>query len=162
MELKPISQESIPRALELAERYRLLDEPEQAASICSDVLAAQPGNTQALLTLFLATTEQFGHAHGTKLEDADKIVAQMSTDYERAYYGALARERWARSRLQLGSHASLVGDWIRRAMDGYAEAERLRPLGNDDPILRWNACVRLVQRFPGLAQTRDNEHEHWD
>jgi hypothetical protein len=33
-DLKPISIASIPRALEKAERYRLLNEPEQAESIC--------------------------------------------------------------------------------------------------------------------------------
>src|SRR6266496_5947017 len=32
--LKPISRAAIPRALERAERYRLLSEPEQAESIC--------------------------------------------------------------------------------------------------------------------------------
>ena len=33
-ELKPLSREAIPRALEKAERYRLLNEPAEAESIC--------------------------------------------------------------------------------------------------------------------------------
>lgn len=162
MELKPISPASIPRALELAQRYRLLNEPEQAASICADVLAADPANHDALLTLFLATTDQFGHAHGTRLEDADQLVARMATEYERAYYGGMARERWARTRLQAGVHHSIAGDWLRRAMEHYAQAEQVRPEGNDDALLRWNACVRLLERVPGLAKSGDDSGEYGD
>ena len=33
---------------------------------------------------------------------------------------------------------------------GIAEAEKIRPAGNDDAILRWNRCVRLLQT-PSLA-----------
>ncbi len=162
MDLKRISPESIPRALELAQRYRLLNEPEQAASICDDILAIDPGNKEARHALFLATTEQFSHSHGPKLEDADRIVAQMETDYERAYYGGMARERWARSKLQQGSHTSFVGDLVRKAIELYEQAERLRPAGNDDALLRWNACARLMKRVPGLAAERESFHDFGD
>ena len=50
-ELKPLSTEAIPAALEKAERYRLLNEPGEAESICLDVLKADPENQQALITL---------------------------------------------------------------------------------------------------------------
>lgn len=162
MEIKPISSDSVPRALELAQRYRLLGEPEQAASICTDVLAADPGNAEARLVLFLATTEQFSLTHGPDVEDADRIVAEMPTEYERAYYGGVARERWARSRLQAGVHTAIAGDWLRRAMELYAEAERVRPAGNDDALLRWNACQRLIQRVPALALSEDATGHYGD
>ena len=42
--LKPISPEAIPEALQKAERYRLLNEPAQAESLCQDVLAVEPNN----------------------------------------------------------------------------------------------------------------------
>ena len=41
-ELKPLTKEALSRALEKAERYRLLKEPEQAESICQDVLLIEP------------------------------------------------------------------------------------------------------------------------
>lgn len=154
--IKPISSDAIPRALELAERYRLLNEPEQAASICHDVLTTDPENADALRMLFLAITEQFSKRHGTKFEDADAVAKRMGGAYDQAYYSGIARERWARAKLQEGAHANLVGDFLRRAMEKYEIAEALRSPGNDDPILRWNACARLMAKVPGLAD--DAEH----
>ena len=46
-QLKPISKESIPAAIEKAERYRLLDEPNLAESICLDILEADPQSFQS-------------------------------------------------------------------------------------------------------------------
>jgi len=40
-DLKPLSKNAIPAALAKAERYRLLNEPMQAASICEDVLRVE-------------------------------------------------------------------------------------------------------------------------
>ncbi len=161
-ELKLISKSAIPRALDLAERYRLLNEPEQAASICHDVLAAEPGNTVAIRTLFLATTEQFHHKHGTTFEDADKLVDQLSGEYEQLYHHGIACERWARARLQSGGHVSMVGDWLHRAMDLYERAGEIRPSGNDDAMLRWNACVRLLDRMPGYDREKEHASEFGD
>ncbi|MBX3120534.1 MAG: hypothetical protein KF784_15855 [Fimbriimonadaceae bacterium] len=155
-ELKRISTESIPRALALAERYRLLSEPAQAASICRDVLAVDPNNVEAQHSLFLAITDQFHLRHGTKVEDANVVVEQMGSEYEKAYYGGIACERWARAKLQEGAHASFVGDWLKRAMEKYALAESLRPPGNENAILRWNACVRLTSKIPGLMVDRED------
>ena len=57
--LKPLSLEAVPRALAKAERYRLLNEPGEAESICLDALDADPDNQEALVTMLLALTEQF-------------------------------------------------------------------------------------------------------
>ena len=43
-DLKALSREAIPAALEKAERYRLLNEPGEAESICLDILQADPEN----------------------------------------------------------------------------------------------------------------------
>ena len=56
-ELKTLSTEAVPAALEKAEHYRLLNEPEEAESICQDVLAADPANQRALIVLLLARTD---------------------------------------------------------------------------------------------------------
>jgi hypothetical protein len=34
--------------------------------------------------------------------------------------------------------------WLREAMSWYEKAEALRPAGNDESILRWNTCARLL------------------
>lgn len=162
MTLKVISSQAVPRALELAERYRLLNEPEQAVSICLDVLAAEPSNATARRTLFLATTEQFDRKHGSKVEEAEKIAAEMDTEYDRAYYAGVACERWARAKLQDGAHASWVGEWLRKAMHHYEAAEAIRDEGNDDPLLRWNACARLMGKVPGIEADREHEPQYGD
>ena len=55
-ELKKLSKEAIPAALEKAERYRLLNEPGEAESICLDILAIDPENQRAIIMLLLALT----------------------------------------------------------------------------------------------------------
>jgi len=57
--LKTISKEGIPEALSKAERYRLLNEPGEAESICRDVMAVEPDHQGALRLLGLALTDQF-------------------------------------------------------------------------------------------------------
>lgn len=52
-ELKILSPEAVPRALAKAERYRLLNDPGEAESICLDALRAAPHNQEAMR---LATT----------------------------------------------------------------------------------------------------------
>ena len=58
-ELKKISAEGVPEALEKAERYRLLNEPRLAESICLDILEIEPANTRAIVTMLLAITDEF-------------------------------------------------------------------------------------------------------
>ena len=53
-ELKSLHKDAIPAALEKAERYRLLNEPGEAESICLDILHVDPENQQAIVTLLLA------------------------------------------------------------------------------------------------------------
>ena len=49
-----------PKAIRKAEHYRLMNEPEQAESICRDVLDAEPGDQERLTVLILALTDRFG------------------------------------------------------------------------------------------------------
>lgn len=155
MKLKHISAAAVPRALALAERYRLLNEPEQAMSIYQDVLATDPNNEEATKNLFLCVTEQFGGKHGPGLEVAEELAKKMSNEFERQYYLGVACERWARSRMHEGAHASFVGSWIKKAMAHYEKAEALSPADNENAVLRWNACARLLARVPGLAEEHD-------
>jgi len=159
MELKRIAKEAIPHALGLGERYRLLNEPDQAASICRDILAVDPDNQDASRMLLLALTDQFGRKRGVSLGECEKIAQGLTSQYERSYYAGVAYERWARAMLQENTPKHVVGDWLRRAMECYQHAETVRAPGNDDAILRWNTCVRLLQRHPDLqADTPDDQH----
>src|SRR4051795_10784437 len=93
-ELKPLSSEAIPAALEKAERYRLLNEPGEAESICLDVLEADPDNADAMVMLLLTLTDQFPHdSSSTAVARAGELAAGLSTEYDRAYYGGIVRER---------------------------------------------------------------------
>jgi hypothetical protein len=157
--LKPLSLEAIPAALAKAERYRLLNEPEQAESICEDVLAADPGNHEALAMLILALTDQFPSHEGKLVGRAQSLVERLDSAYQRAYYSGLVAERRARALVDRGGPGSVLtaGDWLRSAMRWFEQAEALKPAGNDDARLRWNACARLVQRHPHLARTPEEE-----
>jgi hypothetical protein len=148
-ELKPISAAAIPLALEKAERYRLLNEPEQAESICLDVLAVDPDNQQALVILLLSLTDQFRSGPAECFRHAEAVIPKLHSEYEQLYYSGLIWERSGHARALHGGPGSgaVAYTWIRQAMLFYEDAEKLRPAGNDDAILRWNSCVRLCERF---------------
>ena len=154
-ELKKLSPSAIPAALAKAERYRLLNEPEQAESICEDVLAADPSNREAQVTLVLALSDQLGdasHDSGKVLARAQTLAGALESLYERAYCLGLLAERRARAVLARGGAGSRAhaGEWLREAMRHFADAEPIRPSDDDSAILRWNACARLIERHPEL------------
>jgi hypothetical protein len=159
-ELKRLSADAVPRALAKAERYRLLNEPSEAESICLDALDVDPQNQEALVMLLLALTEQFEHDVETAVSDAWKCAEQIRDDYDRAYYVGIIHERRAKAQLahRAPKYGERVYEWLREAMDWYEKAEAIRPGGNDDAILRWNACARLIMRDRHLvpaSQERD-------
>ncbi len=144
--LKPITKDSIPRALEKAERYRLLNEPSEAESICLDILLVEPENQRALITLVLALTDQF--ENGTKVHEARDVLPRLWDDYQKLYYAGIVCERRGMALLDHGGPGSgyVAYDWLSEAMEWYEKAEKLRPSGNDDAILRWNTCARTIMQ----------------
>jgi hypothetical protein len=148
-DLKPIHRDAIPSALEKAERYRLLNEPAQAESICLDVLAIDSENQRALVMLLLALTDQFRGGHADYFRQAETVIPRLQGEYERLYYSGLIWERRAYARAVQGGLGSgaVAYAWIQQAMGFYELAERIRPHDNDDAILRWNCCVRLCKRY---------------
>ena len=147
-QLKTISADGIPQAMEKAERYRLLNDPVQAESICQDILAIDAGNQGALRCLILSLTDQFGAsgaAHTAR--EARTHIVKLADEYERAYYNGLVHERETRAFLHRKSAVrSAAYDGFRHAMEWYERAEALRPPGNVDAVLRWNSCVRAIER----------------
>jgi hypothetical protein len=145
-DLKPLSREAIPAALEKAERYRLLNEPGEAESICLDVLRADPENQSAIITLLLAMTDRFGKGYGVSDTQAKELLTRLKGDYERAYYAGILTERRAKAKLGQGTPGSrfYAYDGFRDAMSWFEKAEAVRPSGNDDALLRWNTCARII------------------
>jgi hypothetical protein len=148
-EFKLISRDAVPLALEKAERYRLLNEPALAESVCRDVLAVDPENQHALVMLLLALTEQFRIGSPGCFDEAQAVVPHLHEEYQRLYYSGIIWERRGLARAIEGRPGSgaVAYAWIRQAMDFFERAERLRPPANDDPLLRWNSCLRLCQRY---------------
>lgn len=146
MNLKKISPDGVPHALERAERYRLLNEPVQAESICRDVLAVDADNQTALRALILALTDQFGAGATNAAKEARDYIVQLDDEYDRAYYTGIVYERETRAYLERKNvvpHAAYDG--FRQAMEWYERAEALRPPGNVDAVLRWNSCLRAIE-----------------
>lgn len=158
-ELKSISIDGVPKALERVERYRLLNEPGLAESICLDILAILPSHQQALISLLLARTDQFDH--GVAMKSAQELLSRIEGEYERAYYAGLIWERQGLTHLRQNSPSSNANAYhaLREAMKQYERAEALRPHGNDDAILRWNACARVLMRNPAIRPLPDTEFQ---
>jgi hypothetical protein len=159
-ELKPLSRDAVDAALAKAERYRLLNEPGEAESICLDVLAVDPHNQAALIMLLLALTDQFGETPHAPQRARDALAA-LESEYDKAYYAGIIAERRAKAQFRHGGAGSSVGayDWIAEAMRHFERAEWLRPAGNDDARLRWNACARFLDRHPQLRPSADDLHD---
>lgn len=157
-ELKLLSREAIPAALEKAERYRLLNEPGEAESICLDILKADPENQRAVIMLLLAVTDRFSKGYGVSDTEGNQLLAQIKGEYERAYYGGILSERRAKTKLAQGSPgaAHFAYDELREAMRQFELAEKIRPPGNDDALLRWNTCARMMERNKLAAREEDH------
>lgn len=147
-ELKRISSQCIPGALAKAERYRIINDPSSAESICLDVLQVDPRNGEALVTLLLAITDQLAERPAEGARRAQELLPLLDDEYKRAYYAGIVCERTAKAHLRRGTMGAgeLAYHSFREAMEWYAKAEALRPAGNDEAILRWNTCARLLAR----------------
>jgi hypothetical protein len=143
-ELKSLSREAVPAALEKANRYRLLNEPGAAESICLDVLAVEPDNQEALINIVLAMSDRFGKDYAVGDTGVQEFLNRIGGEYERAYYSGIVFERRAKALLARGGVNAF--EMFEKAMECFERAEQLRPAGNDDAILRWNGCARVITR----------------
>jgi hypothetical protein len=156
-DLKSISVQSIPEALKKVERYRLLNEPSLAESICLDILAIVPDHQQALISLLLARTDQFDLQLPAKA--AQEILARIKGEYERAYYAGIIWERVGHARIRQGGSGGGASAYhaLREAMAHYETAIDFASPGNDDAILRWNTCARLIMQNPDVRPLPDED-----
>jgi len=145
-ELKRLSEDAIPAALEKALRYRLLNEPAEAESICHDVLEIDPENQEALILLLLALTDRFGKGYAVGVIQAQKFYPASTVIMS----GPIMRESSvnAEPKLNCGKairvRAITPMNFCADAMRWFEKAEELRPPRNDDALLHWNTCARII------------------
>jgi tetratricopeptide (TPR) repeat protein len=162
---KRLGERNLEAALAKAEQYRALNEPEEAESICRDVLEESPADQRALRTLGLALTDRFAVEWRGVFDEAVGVFAKLTSPYERVYYTGVAWERCAKAQIAQGQ-AHNAAHALERALDAFAEAERVGPKDTPDPVLRWNRCVRMVDQHPELVNAstgpRSHEFQHGD
>ena len=147
-QFKPLAKIAIPSAIEKAKHYRLLGEPSAAESICRDILRVEPKHQEVLVVLILAMCDQFGKGYKVATGTVFECIERLEGEYERIYYTGIAHERRGMASLRSNSPGSgfMAFDFLSDAMKSYEKAEQLAPEQNNDPILRWNTCARLIER----------------
>jgi hypothetical protein len=160
--LKTISKAGIPEAIAKVELYRSLNEPEEAESICRDILAVEPEHQLALRLLGLAITDQFCGDASDRCAEAEKLFQRLVERYERLYYTGLLHERRAKAQMRVGRPPHTLAPLFGEAMRCFAEAEVIRPPDNDDALLRWNRCARLLQSHPGFEEKEAEAFDAFD
>lgn len=151
-ELKRLHRDALPAARDRARHYRHLNQPHLAESIFRDILTVDSEDEEAGVGLIMTLCDQFPMGGGPPGSEVLRMAGELEDDYQRAYYSGLVCERKAQAHLQKGGPMAgpLAYDWLRRAMDHYTEAEPLRPEGNDDALLRWNTCARILNKRPDV------------
>jgi hypothetical protein len=154
-ELKPLPSDSIASSLEMAHRYRLLNQPALAESIYRDILAADAKSSPAIQGLIRALSDQFDGSRA-RVDEARTLIERLTEGYDRNYYNGLVLERWGRAEIQGAKVPDTALASLREAMRYYAEAEAQRPSDNADAVLRWNACARTLMNVsrPAAYETK--------
>ncbi len=162
-DLRPLERGLIPAALERAREYRGQAEPLQAESVCLDVLEVDPDNQEALTLLVLALADQFTHGSPPDLGRVRSLIPKIEGEYHRLFFSGLVAERRATALVthpRIHGSGFLAFDLLRSAMEFYEQAREVAEDGNPEATLRWNACVRILERNPRI-QPDPNEHaEH--
>jgi hypothetical protein len=160
VELKKITTEAVPSAIDMAKAYRLLNEPQEAESICMDILAVVPDHQDAQITMLLALTDMFGSIGlNPSFDKAMAIVQKLDDQYCKAYYSGIVYEKRAKYHHMQGGPGSgeVAHDWFAKAMHAYGTALNSCDPDNQDAVLRWNSCARIMNSDPSV-KPGDNSH----
>ena len=162
-QLKTISKQGIAEAFSKVTLYRSLNEPEEAESICHDILAVEPENQLAQRLLGLTITDQFTGQTADRYSEVETLFENLTDLYERHYYMGLHYERRAKAQMRVGRPPQVLIPLFSQAMLHFEEAEKIRPADNDDSVLRWNRCVRLLRKLPEVQpQPQESSFEDHD
>jgi tetratricopeptide (TPR) repeat protein len=146
--LKTLPRTSLDAALAKAEHYRDLNQPEEAESICRDVLDVDETSQRAWKLLGLALTDRFSIRHVGLVEEAIEAFEHLTDEYERIYHIGVAWERSAKAHLERNEAHSAVTAF-EHALKLFERAQAMHP-ELPDAVLRWNRCVRLLTENPSL------------
>jgi hypothetical protein len=105
--------------------------------------------------LILSLSDQF--PRGVTPKECLENLPKLNDDYTRHYYEGIIFERQAKANFDRGNPGSNhdAYEYMVDAMDAYEAAIKIKPGNNDDAILRWNACVRTIEKH----QLKPREHE---
>lgn len=147
--LKPLSKDGVEAALAKAEHYRLLNQPKLAESICLDILEVDPGHQKTKIVLLLSLTDQFGQSTAKAGKQAMDLANSLTDEYSRTYYLGIVHERQGSASLSSATPGTDFDayEWYREAMELYEKANKLKPSANEDPVLRWNTCARIIMQY---------------
>jgi tetratricopeptide (TPR) repeat protein len=156
-ELKKLPAHELDSAVEKATLYRALNQPEEAESICHDVLAVDEKHQNARRVLGLAITDRFGEIVVGLFEEAMKTFEKLESEYDRVYHQGVAWERLGKAHLHRGEgHGALTA--LEHAIEHFERAEKIAPSGNPDPVLRFNRCIRLLRTHKLLQDAFEAPH----
>lgn len=157
-ELKPLTSKNLTAAVELAMHYRDLNEPEEAESICRDVIAVAADNEDAWRTLGLALTDQFPAHWMTLFDEARTAFGKLKSEYDRVYYLGILWERYAKAQVEAGRAHNAIHAF-EEALARFEEAEKIAPKDLPNPIVHYNRCVRALTTHPDLVRASHVPHE---
>jgi len=149
MELKlyDIHSEAIDLALDKARQYRSLLEPEIAESICLDILNIDSENQDVLVVYILSLLDQIPSPDKkVEVKTIERIVDKLNSSYQRFYYSGLLHERMARYMVTQAMSHAFAYDYFHQALRCYHHARENSPEGNDEATLRWNSCIRTIEK----------------
>ena len=147
LHLHNIHADSVELALEKARQYRSLAEPEIAESICLDILHIEPDNQKAIVLYIQALSDQLHHAgKKTQVKSIEEAIEKLQSRYQQFYYTGLLHERRARFMLTQSMARVFAYDYFIEALQFYQKAEKIRPEHNDEATLRWNSCIRTIEK----------------
>jgi hypothetical protein len=161
IELKTLSPDSIPSALAKAKQYRLLNEPHEAESICLDILETAPSHQEALIILLLALTDNFSNELNRSFQRALEVVERLDDQYCKAYYSGIIYERRAKVHLKYGGpgSGSVAYQWFAKALEAFDRAMTACGPQNQDAVLRWNSCARIINTRPDVKPNEADQTE---
>ena len=148
---------AVKKALKKAKQYRSLLEPEIAESICLDILHVDPENQDVIVVYILTLLDQISRSDNkTQIKTIERAIEKLTSQYQRYYYTGLLNERRARHLLTQAMSHSFAYDYFYEALQYYQKAIERCPEKNDEAILRWNSCIRTIEKEK-LKPRRDSE-----
>jgi len=159
-ELKRLPAHELDSAVEKAMLYRELNQPEEAESICQDVLVVDDKHQNARRVLGLAITDRFAEIEVGLFEEAMKVFEKLDVEYDRIYHQGVAWERLGKAHLRRGEgHGALTA--LEHAIEHFERAEKIARatnVSNPDPVLRFNRCIRLLRSHKLLQDAFEAPH----